>query len=344
LKDRIDLLKTFAPELIVLIERRYNILRAISLHQPIGRRLLADKLSLGERIVRSELDFFKNQQLLVFEAAGVSLAPECERLLIQLGEYVHKLRGLVSLERYLAQRLSLEKVLIIAGDLDRDHDSFRELGKLAGGFIRDTIGEEWVIAVTGGTTMAEVARNIPRTSGKSKALVVPARGGLGEEVEIQANSIAAEIAHRLGASYRLLFVPDGVKSEALEGLLLDHRVQEVINLTKGANLLLHGIGAPQIMAARRDFDWQKMLDSLDEKPVGEAFGNYFAADGTVVFATPTVGPTLEELARLKLVVAVAGGESKAEAIMSVIRAGFVKILITDQGAAQRMRDNLEKAD
>ena len=342
MNDRLDLLKTFAPELIVLIERRYNILRAISMHQPIGRRLLAEQLSLGERIVRSELEFFKNQQLLIFEAAGVSLAPECEPLLKQLGEFVHKLRGLVNLEKHLAQRLLLERVFIVAGDLDQDHDSFRELGKLAGRFIRDAIEEEWVIAVTGGSTMAEVARNIPKTYGKSKILVVPARGGLGEEVEIQANSIAAEIAHRLGASYKLLFVPDGIKSEALEGLLLDHRVQEVITLTKGANLLLHGIGAPQIMAVRRNFDWQDMLGSLDKKPVGEAFGNYFAADGSVIFATPTVGPTLEELARLKLVVAVAGGRSKAEAIMSVIKAGFVKVLITDQGAAQCMQDILDE--
>lgn len=190
--------------------------------------------------------------------------------------------------------------------------------------------------------MAEVARNIPRASGKSSVLLVPARGGLGEEVEIQANSIAAEIAHRLGASYRLLFVPDGIKTEALEGLLQDHRVQEVVNLTKGANLLLHGIGAPRIMAARRDFDWQRMLDSLQQKPVGEAFGNYFAADGSVVFTTPTVGPTLEELAGLKLVTAVAGGNSKAEAILSVIKAGFVKVLITDQGAAQRMWELMGK--
>jgi len=342
LKDRIDLLQAFAPELIVLFERRYNILRAISLHQPIGRRLLSEQLSLGERIVRSELEFFKSRQLLVFEPAGVSLAPECEPLLLRLGEFVHKLRGLASLENYLAERLALERVYLVAGDLDSEADSLRELGKLTGRFIRDTIGDNWVIAVTGGSTMAEVARNTPKAVGKSGVLVVPARGGLGEEVEIQANSIAAEIAHRLGASYRLLFVPDGVKGEALEGLLRDHRIQEVIARTKEANLLLHGIGAPQIMAARRDVDWQNMIASLERKPVGEAFGNYFAEDGKVIFATPTVGPSLEELVRLKLVVAVAGGRSKSEAIMSVIRAGFVKTLITDQGAALGMRDMLEK--
>jgi len=340
LAEMADLLAKLAPEIIVLLERRYNILRAVSFSQPIGRRLLAEQLAMGERVVRAELDFLKNQQLLVSDSSGVYLTQEGELLLPQLADLLHRVQGLSMLEHYIGCKMGLKRVVIVPGDADRDRITLRELGKAVGRFLRDTARDGWIIAVTGGTTMAEVARNVPLVHGKKQLLVVPARGGLGEDVEIQANTIAAAIARRLGASYRLLHVPDGILGGALEGLLADHKVQEVINLSKRANLLLHGIGIPQVMAKRRDLDWHELFAGKGKPPAGEAFGCFFAADGSVVTATPTVGPTLEELSRLELVAAVAGGSSKAEAILAVLKNGFVHVLFTDQGAAERIKEIL----
>lgn len=344
LSDTIELLRRFTPEIVLLLERRYQILRTISNNQPIGRRMLAEQLGLGERIVRGELEFFKSLQLLVSDSSGVYLTPECENLMAALGLLVHQVRGLASLEILLADRLGLDRVYIVPGDVDLERDALRELGRLAGRFIRDMVCDDWVVAVTGGTTMAEVANHVPKAAGKHRILVVPARGGLGEEVEIQANTIAAGIARGLGASYRLLHIPDGISEEALENLLLDHKVQEVIGLSKQADLLIHGIGVPRIMAQRRDLDWHELVRQSGQVPVGEAFGNYFAGDGQVLYVTPTIGPKLEELARLKMVAAVAGGHSKAEAIMAVVKGGFINILITDQGAAEVMGKLLERND
>lgn len=342
--NNIELLKKIAPEMIILLRKRYNILRAVKYNQPIGRRLLSERLSLGERMIRSEVDVLKKQQLLVSDSAGVSLTPEGERLMPWLAELVHNFQGLALLETYLQEKMGLEKVYIVPGDLDEDKSNLRELGKLTGKFIHDVVKDDWVISVTGGTTMAEVSRQIPPGSGKNGVLVVPARGGLGEGVEIQANTIAAEIARRLGASYKLLYVPDDISEKVLEDLLLDHRIQETIELAKKANFLLHGIGVPEVMAARRDVNWQSLLKKAKKFPVGEAFGYYFAEDGSVEVTTPTIGPKLEDLVKLKLVVAVAGGKSKARAILAVLRAGFVKILFTDQGAAESLQELLEKGE
>ena len=339
--DYLELLRKFAPEIIVSLERRYNILRTVSHNQPIGRRLLADQLMLGERVVRGELDFLKNAQIIVSDSSGVYLNQDCEDLLAQLGAMVHKLRGLASLEIHLAKKLGLDRVYIVPGDIDSEQGTLSELGKMAGRFLKEFVQDNWVIAVTGGTTMAEVAANIPKSQAKNSVCVVPARGGLGEDVEIQANTIAAQVARRLGGSYRLLHVPDGITGTALESLLADHKVQEVISLSKQAHLLMHGIGVPAIMAKRRDINWNQVLQRSIRIPAGEAFGVFFTEEGAAVMTTPTAGPSLEELSRLNLVVAVAGGRSKAAAIVAVLKAGFVDILITDQGAAESIKDVLE---
>lgn len=340
MNETVRLLTKFTPEIIDLLERRYNILRAIRDNQPLGRRLLAEKLTLGERVVRGELNFLKNQQLLISDSSGVSLTSDCESLMIQLGELVHKLRGLQTLEISLAKKTGLAKVFIVPGDTDEDQSVLQEIGKLAGKFIRDSVKDNWVVAVTGGTTMAEVAHNTPNMTGGKNVLIVPARGGLGENVEIQANTIAAAIAQKLGASYRLLHVPEGISEETLDILMTEHRIQEVISLSRHANVLVHGIGKPKDIVQRRDLNWTELFVEADKPPVGEVFGNFFAADGSVVKTIPTVGPALEELAKLQLVVAVAGGSSKAGAILAAIKHGFVDILITDQGAAESIQEIL----
>ncbi len=340
--EGLELLKRLVPEIIFLLEKRYNILRVVSYNQPIGRRLLSEQLELGERVVRSEVEFLKGQQLLLSDAVGVSLTKECEILMPQLAELIHQFRGLAFLEDYLEKKMELTKVCIVPGDLDEANTNLRELGKTAGKLVSEVVQDDWVIAVSGGTTMAEVARQIPQTDEKKGILVVPARGGLGEVVEIQSNTIAARIAKSLQGSYRLLYVPDDISEEALENFVLDHKILETIALAKRANLLLHGIGVPKIMAARRDLNWQDLLKWAKKLPVGEAFGYYFAEDGSVAVTTPTVGPRLEDLARFNQVVAVAGGKSKAKAILAVLKAGFVKVLITDQGAAEAMQKALEE--
>ena len=55
----INLQKKIVPELTNLLVERYKILRQVSNEQPIGRRALAAKLNLSERVLRAQVDFLK---------------------------------------------------------------------------------------------------------------------------------------------------------------------------------------------------------------------------------------------------------------------------------------------
>lgn len=332
-----EILRGIVPEIIDLLERRYNILRAISYNQPIGRRLLAEYLSLGERIIRGEIDFLKKQRLLYANEHGVSLSPECELLMDNLGALVHKMKGLASLEKYLANMFNISKVIVVPGNADECNDVLNEMGKAAGVFVREILEDNFIVSVTGGTTMAAIANNIPQGVSKKDVLVLPARGGMGEDLGLQSNTIAASMAKKLFASYRLLHVPDYIQDGAFEKLFENQKIEEIINLNKKANVLLHGIGIPEVMAERRDIDYAWVCETAQKKPVGEAFGNYFDEDGSVVFETHTVGPTLDDLVKIDKVIAVAGGKSKAKAIMAVLKGLSVDVLIIDQGAAEKIK-------
>ncbi|MCK8817188.1 sugar-binding transcriptional regulator [Natroniella sulfidigena] len=330
--DYFKLQQEIAPELIKMIEKRYGVLKNISRLQPIGRRSLANKLNLSERTVRNHLVFFREKDFIEITAAGTKITVSGERILWQLDGYIKELRGTTNLERQLKQVLGID-VYIVPNGLGTGQDQ-EELGRFAADFLKDLISKEDIIAVTGGTTLATVAEMMVPCQEDLDVTVVPARGGLGEGVEIQANTIGAKISDKLGGEYHLLHIPDNLKEETISRLLTEDSIQGVLELSKQADILVHGIGTAEVMAERRSMPLAKIEQLKSVGAVGEAFGYYFDQAGEIVYSTTSVGLKLSELVKIKKVIAIAGGKSKAKAILAVISARHQDILITDEEAAK----------
>ena len=334
MQNLVALQKKIVPELIQVLERRYNILRTIYFSQPVGRRVLATKLGMGERLARSDIGALKDQGLLTADTVGMLVTPEGESLLWSLDELMHLVKGLGTLEGELAHRLNVQRVFIVPGDLDEDDTVKKELGRAAARYFRQIIKPPMVVAITGGTTTLEVAQAMTQSPGSEELVVVPARGGLGEEVEIQANVIAAQLAQKLGGSYRLLHVPDNLSKEALEVLSSEPGIQDVLSQIQQANIVVHGIGCAEEMANRRGVSPGKVAELLGKGAVGEAMGSYFNREGLEVEATGSLGLPVHDLTRVSTVIAVAGGSGKWEAIKAVVANRPQQVLVTDEGAAR----------
>lgn len=337
---RLGVLRRIAPEISELVDRRHALLQSILVCQPVGRRALAVRLGWPERLVRKETDFLRDLGLIVSEASGMELTPAGESLLEELKEIVRELYGLAHLEKELARRLDLQRVIVVPGDADQDSVVRKEIALATARFLDSVLRDGDVLAVAEGSTLAEVAQSLPPASTSRQVTVVPARGGLGEDVELQANTIAAAFAQRLGGSYRLLHVPDNLGQEAINSLSSEPKIQELLELIRSARIVLHGIGTAEEIARRRGMPLE-IIDSLKEKEaVGEAFGYYFDRRSNIVFATTSVGMRFEDLENVELVVAVGGGRSKAEAALAVLSTQHQHVYITDEGAARAMLRHL----
>ena len=263
-------------------------------------------------------------------------------ILRELADYVRKLQGLNSLEQLLCSKLNIGRVVIIPGDSDQEEVVKREIGRAAARILSRLLGDgkKHIVAVSGGTTMAALAANI--SGSHPQTVVVPARGGLGDNVELQANTIATVLAQRMGASYRQLYVPDSVSEEILNSILAeDTGVKAVVDIIKQADILVHGVGQAAVMARHRRMAPEFIQKLLDDGAVGEAFGQYCALDGRQVYMTNNAGLMLQDLPKIGTVIGVAGGCSKSEAILSVIRASRQDILVTDEAAAHCIAEMLE---
>lgn len=332
----IRLHRKIAPELIATFEERYNILRHIYHAQPVGRRSLSATLDTGERVVRAQVDFLKNAGLVDFSPLGMTITESGQAILAELAEYIRQLHGLTVLEQEIAQALAVEKVVIIPGDSEISSMVAKELGRAAAAVLSQHLGPFLTIAVSGGSTMAHVAEAL--TVSAPQTLVVPARGGLGERVEYQANTVAAVMANNLGGKYRLLHIPDGLSEDALETVLTgDAPMRAVVDRIKRADILIYSIGQAGRMAERRGMQEEIRRQVLKRGAVGEALGHYCTLDGKIVHVTSSLGLKLNDLAEIGMVTAVAGGAAKAAAIVAVAHAGSQDVLVTDEAAARAIQ-------
>lgn len=323
------------PDVLNLIEVRYNILRSIRLTEPVGRRLLAQTLDMTERILRSEVDFLKAQQLIEYQTSGMQLTTQGRKLLSSLEGDMREISGLHEMEIQLSGILGIADTVIVSGDCDKVPLIKREIGKACTRRLEGLLAKRNIIAVTGGTTMNSVAEELAHTNiaGK-KILFVPARGGVGGKVSDQANSISALMAEHTGGVHHFLHVPDEVSDDLRSILLKEPSIYKVLNLIRSADIVLHGIGEALKMAERRNTNEKIMNKLIKEQVVGEAFGYYFDSDGNVVHKVSTIGLQLDDLPAVKHIIAVAGGKSKAKAITSYMKnAPTSTILVTDEGAA-----------
>lgn len=335
MKDLVQLQKIMYPDLLEEMQRRYSILYTVSLFNPVGRRGIVTQTGLPERYVRKAIEILQQQGLIITTTKGVEITVDGQHIIQDLHQFIRELTGLTALERTLEEMMLVDKVIVVAGDSDEDHFVKQELGRATVTFLSKVIKEDVTIAVTGGTTMASVAdAMVPFED--STCLFVPARGGLGEDVDYQANTIAAKMAMAENGDYRLLYVPDPLSEALYQTMIHEESIRETLAHIRNAPFIIHGIGEALALAKRRKTS-ATILEKLEqEEAISEAFGYYFNESGNIVHKLRTIGIQLEDLVSTKTVITVAGGTSKARAIASFMKQRKSDILIIDEAAANEI--------
>ena len=342
MQEILELQRKIVPELVEVLEKRYNVLRTIFYNQPIGRRMLASELNLGERVVRNEIDLLKSQNLIEINTPGMTVTKDGQHILEGLKEFIHQIKGLNDIEKSIKSFLGLKDVVIVPGNVEENPATFKELGKAAANYIKNIIKDNDIIAITGGSTIKEVVEEFPKVNNFSNVLVIPARGGMGRKVESQANYLAASLANKVNGTYKLLHIPENISTEVIEGLLKEKQIKEVIENIHNADILIYGIGNAIHMAKKRGLSegYISKLEGLGA--IGEAFGCYFNKESQVVLENTPIGININDAKKINTHIAVAAGKNKVEAIIATEMNNSNAVLVTDEAAARKIADLIKK--
>lgn len=340
-KELVDLQRLVVPEIGSLIELRYNILSTIKSEEPIGRRNLAFVLDMSERQIRNEIDFLQSQKLVKVERQGVVLTGTGKKIIIQLKRMLYTYNGLEQLERELEEKLKLKKAIVSPGDIDMNYQVLNFMGRSAASYILSVMKYKDVLALTGGASTAAVAEQM-KESIYPDVYVIPARGGIGKSHSTQANNVVAEMGLKLHANYELLHLPDNIDNRLLDALKDYPEIKRVFDKMENIDVFVFGIGRADVLADWRNMAFAKKQKIIDDGAVGEAFGHYFDINGNVVSPSSTIGVSIDNYREIPHAIGVAGGMSKADAIIGVARVKPNMVLITDESAAKEIIRRLNK--
>ena len=334
--DILQIMKKIAPEEMDTIVKRYRILSFISSQEPIGRRSISLSLDFSERTVRNETEKLSRQKLIEVSREGMKVTQEGKRVLKEMKMFMQYIDALGEMEKKLSHILGIKEVHIAQGDYQSMQSVKKELAQIASNVLLHCVTKQSNVAITGGSTLANVVEAVPFLKNQKAKLVVPARGSVGGRLEYQADTLAAILAKKLNASYKLLHLPDHMSQKAFKEIKQEPAIEQTIQAIRQTDVLVVGMGNALEMAKKRQVDSQVYSFLLKERATAEMLGYYLDSSGNVVYASHSIGLRLEELKRMRKIIVVAAAKNKAEGLAAVCKRMPQAILITDATTAEEM--------
>jgi DNA-binding transcriptional regulator LsrR (DeoR family) len=248
----------------------------------------------------------------------------------------------IELSARLEERFHLETARVLIADYKDDAQMLEGLGALASRYLISVLREDTKIGVSGGNTVYHTIRTLQIEPSAQRGIIQLGGVGNAEDSPLNAAGLVQLLAEAIGGVCHYLYVPMIVESNTVRNaLMLEPHVRDTLELAEQADITLISIGAPGPELGQLNPAYPSAPASVDKlEPgyiVGAINGQVFDVNGTVLdvdINKRVIGLELNSLIENKRVVAVAGGEPKALAILGALRGGFVDVMITDEKAAR----------
>lgn len=252
-------------------------------------------------------------------------------------------RTVGGLEEKLKTGFGLEGVRVLAREGRSYEEMLQNLGTLAAEELEKRLQPKMRIGIAWGTALYQLTRFV-RPHRLPGIEVVQMIGATGSDQEMSTDGpiLAQLLAGRLGGGYRHLHAPLILESaEAHSALLRDKNITETLTRAASADIAIIGIGStrPGLYSILRAgyVNEVETVEIRKQGAIGDICGKHFDIQGNeldIDISRRSIGIQLQTLKRVPLVMGIAGGEEKGDAVLGALRGGFVNILITDDSAAE----------
>lgn len=253
-------------------------------------------------------------------------------------EHIHQFRNL---ERKIERLYDLREVVCV--ESVGKEASKKQLGEAASEYLHRVIRDGQIIGMSSGTTLNEVAKAINSVQLYPTATVVPLVGGMGNErVDIHSNSIVSKVGNALQSKYELLHVPVMVDTkEAREVLIRQPSIRSIFQLAEQSHIAIVGIGGrPEDSTMVKSYMGSDHLQiTTDHEIVGDICYNFINKFGKPVINAwndRVIAIELEKLKTIPLIIGVASGLEKVQAIKAALEGSLIHVLITDEATGNAL--------
>ena len=254
-------------------------------------------------------------------------------------------RGLhLELETRLEDAFGLQSVRVVDWDAGQDIALLRQqLGAAAAQYLVRSINPGETIGMAWGKTLsAMVDAMSPMPTADTR--VVQILGGLGPPgAPENGGELVRRLAQLLDAQAVLLPAPGVVATPAVRDVLsTDPHVRAALKELDSLDTVFVGLGSlasNEVLNDGHSFSKQARKELSSGHAIGDIALRFFDANGHAVHTAiddRILGITTDQLRKVKRVVAVAGGDDKADAIAAGLKTKLVHALITDHTTAEAL--------
>lgn len=247
------------------------------------------------------------------------------------------------LESQLKEKYNLKDVVVVPNDTEDMFVLKQRLGKAAVNYLDRLVGDDMILGVSWGTTMLQVAKNIPSRPVKNMT-IVQLNGGV---TRAEYDTHASEVAQKIGEKYRavpfLLPLPAIVDNVNVKNAILsDKNIAHILELSLKANVVLFTIGnfdRNSVLVKANYFDTDAVDELLKNNAVGDVCSRIINTKGEICSSelnNRTIGIELAEIQKKQFSIAVAGGKEKLKAIKAALKGELFNVLITDEWVASQL--------
>lgn len=247
------------------------------------------------------------------------------------------------LERSLRQQFGLRDAHVI-GTPSPIENLRPALGEAAAFYLSSALHTDSVVGLGMGRTLSEIPKHLRPINGICH--FVEMVGGIGRGLGFDSYKVSSQLADRCGGEVEHLYAPMIVETPAArQAILGDSQISSVLNRAAASDIALVSVGTVDLdsFLFQAGYVDESGVGALAAKgAVGDVLGRFFDIDGRPI-PCPTddrfVGLSPSQLARIPIVVCVAGGPTKVRSILGALRGRYVNVLITDADTAQALLDD-----
>jgi len=245
------------------------------------------------------------------------------------------------LARELAAAFGLKRAVVVAEDIEGD--TYAGVARAAADYVNSQLANGMRLGVSWGRMLSAAIHAMPSGSGTELDISL-LHGGVGSTgAGLQGHELARYLASlHPGSSVQYLHAPVLVDSPDIkDAMVRDGSIKAALDTVTGIEIALVGIGTLDESAPLIRYGHITLRDRsalLAAGAVGDMATRFFTREGAPVHVLDDrlLAIEWEQLQRVPVVVAMASGLHKRDAILGALRTGCVDVLVTDEGTAHEV--------
>ncbi|OAT75882.1 transcriptional regulator LsrR [Mangrovibacter phragmitis] len=254
-----------------------------------------------------------------------------------------RFEGCLQYEDTLKQHFDLRQVRVLPALPDADICA--RLGIGAAHMLMESLSAQQLLAVGFGKTTMSTLKRLSGFISSQQIRLVTLSGGVGPYM----TGIG-----QLDAACSVNIIPAPLRASSADiarTLRNENSVRDVLLAAQAADVAVVGIGSisqrtdATILHSGYITEGEQLMIGR-KGAVGDILGYFFDAQGQIVpdmrIHKELIGLSLDALTTIPLVIGVAGGIEKAEAVLAAMKGGYINALVTDQNTAAEILKLIEK--